>query len=304
MRVLARPSGYAAALLLAGTAALAAPAAAQASAALPRPGVVPCNSSDLVTAINQANSARSAVLLLSRGCNYVLTTAATGDDGLPSVTGRITLIGGHGTQISRASSAGPFRILDVATGGSLTLVNLAVANGKLDGPSNGGGILDLGTLALRNVRLTGNSGGGEGVGGGLFVGIGAHAAISGSELDSNSSAAGGAVFSLGNLVIDRSVLARNTTPANGGAIFADAGSATRISGTVVTRNSAGIRGGGILNVGALVLRFDRVTFNRASVEGGGIFNAGSGTVSLRFTRVAFNTPDNCRPQGTIRGCRH
>ena len=116
--------------------------------------------------------------------------------------------------------------------------------------------------------------------------------------------AGGAVFSLGNLAIDRSALARNTTPANGGAIFADAGSTTRISGTVLTRNSAGIRGGGILNIGAMVLRFDRVTFNHASVAGGGIFNAGSGTVSLLFTLVAFNTPDNCSPQGTIRGCRH
>ena len=62
--------------------------------------------------------------------------------------------------------------------------------------------------------------------------------------------------------------------------------------------------GGILNVGTLVLRADRVTFNHASREGGGIFNAGSGTVSLRFTLVAFNTPDNCSPQGTIRGCRH
>jgi hypothetical protein len=299
-----RSSGYVAALLLAGTAALAAPAAAQASAALPGPAVVPCSSSDLVTAINRANSARSAVLLLSRGCNYVLTTAAAGNDGLPPVTGRIILIGGHGTQISRASAAGPFRILEVAAGGALTLANLTVANGKLDGPNNGGGILDLGTLALRNVRLTGNSGGGEGVGGGLFVGIGAQATISGSELDGNSGAAGGAVFSLGSLAVNRSALARNTTPANGGAIFADAGSTTRISGTAVTRNSTGIRGGGILNVGAMALSGDRVTFNRAAVDGGGIFNAGSGTVSLRFTLVAFNTPDNCSPQGTIRGCRH
>src|SRR5690349_7485338 len=143
MRVIARSSGYAAALLLAGTAALAAPAAAQASAALPGPTVVPCSSSALVSAINQANAARFAVLLLSRGCNYVLTTAAAGDDGLPPVTGRITVIGGPGTQISRSPSAGPFRILDVASGGALTLANLTVANGKLAGPINGGGILDL-----------------------------------------------------------------------------------------------------------------------------------------------------------------
>jgi hypothetical protein len=304
MRVMARTSGYVAALLMGGTAALAAPAAAQASLALPHPTAVACSSSDLVTAISRANSARSAVLLLSRGCDYVLNTAATGNDGLPPVTGRIVLIGGRGTQISRSSSAGSFRILEVASGGSLTLVNLTVANGRLDGPSNGGGVLDLGTLALRNARLTGNTAGGQGVGGALFIGLGARATVSGSQLDSNSASAGGAVFSLGGLAVDRSALTRNTTPANGGAIFADAGSTTRITGTAVTRNSAGIRGGGILNVGTLQLRFSRVTFNHASSEGGGIFDAGSGTVSLRFTVVAFNSPDNCRPRGTIRGCRH
>jgi hypothetical protein len=28
----------------------------------------------------------------------------------------------------------------------------------------------------------------------------------------------------------------------------------------------------------------------------------AGTVSLRFTLVAVNFPDNCTPRGTIRGC--
>jgi hypothetical protein len=43
-------------------------------------------------------------------------------------------------------------------------------------------------------------------------------------------------------------------------------------------------------------------FNRAGNLGGGILNAG--TLSLRFTLVAFNSPDNCSPPGTIRGCPH
>ena len=45
-------------------------------------------------------------------------------------------------------------------------------------------------------------------------------------------------------------------------------------------------------------------FNRASLGGGGILNSGPGTVTLRFTLVAFNSPDNCNPQGTIGGCRN
>jgi len=48
---------------------------------------------------------------------------------------------------------------------------------------------------------------------------------------------------------------------------------------------------------------DRVTFNAAAQAGGGIVNSGAGTVTLRFTVVAFNTPDNCSPHGTIPGCQ-
>ena len=115
MRIISRSSGYASALLLAGTAALAAPAAAQASAALPGPPVVPCSSSALVAAIQQANSARFATLVLSRGCDYVLTKAVSGKDGLPPITGNLVVLGSGGTTISRSSSAA-FRIFDVAAG--------------------------------------------------------------------------------------------------------------------------------------------------------------------------------------------
>jgi predicted outer membrane repeat protein len=172
------------------------------------------------------------------------------DDGLPPVTGNIVIIGGPGTQISHGRSAGLFRILEVS-GGALTLVDLTVANGQLAGEDGfddeGGGIRDAGTLVLRHVRLTGNSNRG-GFGGGLYVDGGAHATISDSDLDGNSATggSGGAIFSLGDLTVDRSALAANT-----------------------------------------------------AANGGGIFNLSPGTVTLRSTLVAFNSPDNCSPQGTI-----
>jgi len=305
MRKIARCPGYAGALVLAGAAVFAAPAAAQASAALPGPSVVPCSSSALVTAINKANSAGSAILQLAQGCNYVLTSAATGNDGLPPVTGKIVIIGGHGTQISRTPSANPFRILDVAAGGVLTLGNVTVANGVLtNSGERAGGIRDAGTLVLQHVRLTGNNS--VGFGGGLSVENGAQATVSGSELDGNvTDGVGGAIFNDGHLLIDRSTLTGNEAPfGSGGALYTNTGSATWISGTVVTRNSAKLHGGGIFNTAAIMLSGDRVTFNQASQGGGGgISNASSGTVSLLFTVVASNSPDNCSPQGTIRGCQ-
>ena len=304
MRIIARLPGYAIAFLLAGTAALAAPAAAQASAALPGPAVVPCSSSALAAAIQNANSAPMAVLRLSPGCNYVLTTAASAAAGLPTITGKIIVIGGHGTEISRSPAAAPFRILNVAPGGALTLAGVTVANGKLTADAaNGAGILDAGSLVLRSVRLTGNTSA-AGSGGGLSVGTGAQATISGSELDGNNAvlAQGGAIVSRGDLVIDRSALTGNTAFA-GGAVFAAGSATTRISHTTVSRNSAKAVGGGIFNQGALALTADRVTFNAAAQAGGGIVNSGAGTVTLRFTVVAFNTPDNCSPHGTIPGCQ-
>jgi len=245
----------AAGTVVAAAAVFAAPSAAQAAASAPAPTAVPCSSSALVTAIRNANRAGAATLQLARGCNYVLTRAVAEDDGLPPVTGNITLIGGPGTQISHGRFAGLFRILEVSSGGALTLVDLTVANGQLAGvdgfDDEGGGIRNAGTLVLRHVRLTGNSNR-DGFGGGLYVDAGARATISGSDLNGNSAGTGGAIFNIGDLTIDRSAL----------------------------------------------------TVNTASERGGGILNFLTGTVTLRFTLVAFNSPDNCSPQGTIAGCQN
>jgi hypothetical protein len=91
-------------------------------------------------------------------------------------------------------------------------------------PGIGGGIEDEGSLVLRNVRLTGNT---SDSGGGLFVGSGADARISSSELDRNDSrnGAGGAIDSRGDIVIDRSILAGNTSV--GGGVFTSTGGSGR-----------------------------------------------------------------------------
>jgi len=308
MRKIARSLGYAGALVLAGAAVFAAPAAAQTSAALPGPAVVPCNSDALVTAISRANSARFAALVLSRGCDYVLGNAAAKEDGLPPITGNLLILDSGGTSISRSTDTpAAFRIFDVTGGGTLTLVNLTVANGEIVNPNEGAaGIRDAGTVTLRNVRLTGNTSFAD-FGGGLSVENGARATVSGSELDGNfTDGVGAAIFNDGHLIIDRSTLTGNTaTTGSGGAIYTNTGSTTVISRTVVTHNSAHLHGGGIFNTATLVLSGDRVTFNQASLGGGGgISNSGSGTVSLRFTLITSNAPDNCNPQGTIRGCRN
>ncbi len=64
------------------------------------------------------------------------------------------------------------------------------------------------------------------------------------------------------------------------------------------------RGGGFSNAwGATTLTRSGISGNRvtgATAEGGGIFNAGS--VTLDGGAVTGNTPNNCRPMGSIGGC--
>jgi hypothetical protein len=105
--------------------------------------VVPCDTGTLVSAIIAANTAIGATTLqLSSNCTYTIFIPATPTDGLPKITGDVTLAGGQHTVIRRDSLAKPFRLLEVAHTGDLTVSKVSLTNGSL--LSNGGAILDAG----------------------------------------------------------------------------------------------------------------------------------------------------------------
>jgi hypothetical protein len=88
-----------------------------------------------------------ATLVLPGNCTYVITTPATAADGLPVISGHISLVGGRNAAIRRSPVAlTAFRILAVAAGGALSLAGISVLNGSTAGL--GGGILNSGTLTL------------------------------------------------------------------------------------------------------------------------------------------------------------
>jgi hypothetical protein len=297
MRIVTRFGGYGTALLLAGVAGLAAPAAAQASAVAPALTGVPCSSGALVAAINHANSLGFATLHLSAGCDYVLTSAAEPGNGLPTITGTIVATGGRGTEISRGSSAPLFRIFNVAAGGHLTLGSVTLTGGSVGG--QGGAIQNAGTLFLRNVTLTGNA---ASNGGGLANIAGGEATVSGSSLVDNHANAvgGGAIINFGQLTVDRSELTWNTAPINGGAVNTQPAGTSRFNLTVVLHNTSGSLGGGFSNLGTTVLTRDRVQFNHGS-GGGGVATANQ-NVHLLVTQISHNVPGNCNPANTLPGC--
>ena len=86
----------------------------------------------LISAITSANSAGTPQTICLETGTYSLTAvdhSADGPNGLPSISGDITLVGlGSGATIERSSGAPDFRLLNVTTSGSLTLENVSIRN--------------------------------------------------------------------------------------------------------------------------------------------------------------------------------
>jgi hypothetical protein len=101
---------------------------------------VPCSgsggaASGLIAAINTANSTSGTnTINLPPGCVYILTTtsASQSQNGLPPITGTIT-INGYGATVARSQAAGipEFRIFAVV-GGNLTLNTITIKGGAVN----------------------------------------------------------------------------------------------------------------------------------------------------------------------------
>lgn len=196
----------------------------------------------LKAAINTANGSPGTTLSLGTGCVYTLTSVDHGIDGLPQVTGSMT-IAGNGATITRQAAAPAFRIVDVSSSGDLTINDLTISNGRLASNTTGGaGILSKGKLTLNHATVSGN------------VSTGA-----------STTAKGGGILSAGDTTINNSLVTGNAAratgttnnggSASGGGILAKGGT-LKVNNTTISTNSAtatGVVGG-----------------NSSSATGGGI----------------------------------
>ncbi|WP_181764490.1 right-handed parallel beta-helix repeat-containing protein [Streptomyces albidus (ex Kaewkla and Franco 2022)] len=288
---------------------------------------VRCNDiAALKAAINNANTNGGRITLASR-CTYTLTAADNADDGLPEITGNVT-ISGRDTTIRRASNAtADFRILHVVSGGSLTLNSLTVSGGNPANGSDGGGIAnENGTLNLHRTTIRGNQ---AEMGGGLYN-TGGRLNLDHSTVERNTSTLwGGGVYNTGsgtltmkggallkNRALDNgggleningaanlhSVSVRGNTALQGGGIRQTLGATLRLTSSRVSDNIA-VSGAGISNNNSTAtLVRSLVTNNTAITTGGGIVNENTGQVTLTASRVIRNAPDNCAPAGSVPGC--
>ncbi len=203
----------------------------------------PLNTAQLIAAINTANgNGQADTINLVAGFTYDLTVidnGIEGNNGLPSILpdgGFSLTINGNGATIRRGDGtwtcpgvANPdFRIFHVAAGSDLTLNNVTVSDGCVQGTgvaASGGGIFNRGTLTVTNSTITDNMARGNDVN--------CVAPCTGD--DGN----GGGIYSTGTLNIDNSTISNNT--ARGG------------DGNCITANCTGGvgNGGGIYNTGTL-----------------------------------------------------
>jgi hypothetical protein len=283
--------------MLAGATLTAAPSAANAqSAAGARRVVIPvtCDSTQLSSAVTQANIAGTATIRLARNCTYL--TNAT----LLFAGPNITLLGGPSTAIKADPAQPAFGpILFVGTGARLRVQGIFIIGGS---GGAGGGITNVGNLTLNFVTITGN----EALsGGGLFNN--GRALIVHSVIKANTvTNGGGGIFNTigGTLTVLETLIAGNHADIVAGGIGTNTGASTSIIQSTIEKNTTA-QGGGIANFGTTSLDRTLVQQNKANpglVTGGGIFNNVGASVTLRRSLVRRNAPTNCSPVGTIPGC--
>jgi hypothetical protein len=273
---------------------------------------VPCSATALATAVNAANAAGEGTLLLASNCDYALTAPSgtgRGPDGL-LISGKLRLIGGFATRISRAATAATnFRVIEVAAGASLFLENTAISGGLTDatiaGNDTGGGILNSRGIAyLFHTTIennTADNGAGISNDSGRLVVLNTHVHDNSTRVGGGG---GGGIYNDGSNTIENSIIRSNTANTNGGGVYNGEGGRTEAIQSTIDRNTAGADGGGVFNAtdGRLILRRTLIERNTAA-SGGGVSNAGVPSRVTLFTSVIrANTPNNCAPPGSVAGC--
>lgn len=236
---------------------------------------VPCSASALISAISTANGTRGGgTVTLTNGCVYTLTainnTTDGGGVGLPVISGNVTIQGNGGT-ITRSTAGGTpvFRLLDVASAGSLALSSVTLSNGLANnGTQGGGGIFNHGGLTISGSTFSGNSApSSSGTSGGAINNSGT-LNVTTSTFTGNSAQEGGGVFNQKTATISNDTFTSNQATIYGGGALLNAAGTMTVTGDTFTSNS-GPGGGAIDNDTTLTISDSTFQGNTAGSNGGG-----------------------------------
>lgn len=163
-----------------------------------------------------------------------------------------------GYTLNRGCASRGSQALVTRLGGTLNLCNGTVTGGY----GGNGGALDI------NAESTAN----------LFNVI-----ISGNAADDR----GGGISNIGTLTMVGGAILNNTSkdqtdPSGGGGLYNDAGSTATLKGVTISGNRATVTGGGgICNLGTLILDGCTIEGNVAQTEGGGVWNKETATLNMQ-----------------------
>jgi hypothetical protein len=250
-----------------------------------------------ISAANTAGGSNTISLTAATTAPYVLTivnNSTNGATGLPVIAANDNLtILGSGDTVERSTATGTpaFRLLEVASGGSLTLENLTLQGGLADciwggqttrRPLDGGGaIYNQGTLVLNGVTAQNNSAVGgmfdvlDGInaaGGGIYS-LGGSVTLEGGTIVQNNRALGGQGFGQG---VGGNAL--------GGGLYAS-GSTVIVTNATLDNNSA-LAGYGQGE------GFDGLVRGGPGIAYGGGLYASGGTVNMTNATLANNVAEN------------
>jgi hypothetical protein len=284
--------------------------------------------SDLITDINKANhDGGGNTILLAANTTFNLVSfdnTTDGRNGLPVIAAgnNLSIVGQGGDIIQRDPSSGwSFRLLDVASGGTLTLSQVTLQGGQAAAPGAGGAIYNQGTLVLSGVTVqnneaVGNYSSGPAAGGGIWS-SGILTLKSGTLIQSNLAsgppayngagvdAFGGGIWSSGTLTLESGTLVKwndavggNGSPNTsgkggngfGGGLYIAGGTANLIGATVTNNAAAG--GDGAMTEKCVWdgwgwYCYWYYTGGGGDGYGGGLY-AANGTVTLRNDTVQSN----------------
>jgi hypothetical protein len=201
-------------------------------------------------------SLRYVIAVAGNGDTVVFGTALNGQTitltGGPLLLNKNLTIAGPGAGLLTVSGNQASRVFEVASGATVALSGLTIANGFASAsggvttPDTGGGIFNSGTLTINNSTLAGNS-----------------------------ADKGGGIDNVGTLTVTSSTLARNSAGLEGGGIVN--GGTLTVRNSTLAGNFAG-DGGGIDNFGTLTVSNSTLAGNSGDA-GGGIDNGGALTVN-------------------------
>ena len=172
----------------------------------------------------------------------------------------------------RRDTGGDYRVLEIASGKTVTLAGITIANGNDTSGSGGGGILigGNGNLTIRNSTISGN------------------AAVFGA----------GMYLSGGTMTVQNSAILNNIGQLGGGLYASSGGPLTFTNCTIVgnqSTNGAGFGGGLNFNDNVVAtLESCTITGNSALAGGGGVFSRGNAANSTTVSNsiISGNTSDS------------